>query len=666
MAGEKPSQTSDHSGSLNSPTTREVSTIPYIVFSNTTANFKAGQLANHIDKWTEITSDQSILDSVSGYHIDFISTPEQHQAPRQSQMSTNEASALKLEIEKLISKGVLVETQHASGEFVSPIFTRPKKDGSRRLILNLKHLNNFVAHHHFKMESIHSATQLMKPKCWMAVLDLKDAYYTVSVAKEHRKFLRFEFEGKLYEFVCLPNGLSSAPRVFTKLLKPALSILREKGILIVAYIDDLLFIADTPEGVERAVAEAVNLLEALGFTIHAEKSKILPAQQAQFLGFILNSIDMTVSMVPSKTCKVVAACKQLLCASTLKIREVASVVGQLVACFPAVTYGPLYYRALENNKTQALQANAGDLDGILHLSHNAKDDLLWWIQNVDNNPHVILRPCSDLTLKCDSSLQGWGSVIDGTTQCTGGRWSYQEAKSHINFLELKAIYLGLQALCPTKCDTHIKVLSDNQTAVAYIKNMGGTHSDVCNDIARKIILWCKDRNVWLSISHIPGKLNTEADKASREFNDDTEWSLDPGLFNNLATKWGKPDIDLFASRLNHKVDLYISWRADPGAIATDALSIDWSPYKLIYCFPPFSLIGKVLQKIQQHQVTAILVVPLWKTQFWYPLLVKLMVDTPIKIQNNKKTLTLPYNTNHVHPLYPKLQLLGCLVSGKAS
>ena len=642
-----------------------MSTIPYIGFSNTTAKFKAGQLALHIDKWAEITSDQSVLDSVSGYHIDFLYAPEQHHAPRRPQMSLNEASALTLEIEKLLLKGVLVEVQHENGEFVSPIFTRPKKDGSRRLILNLKHLNNFVAYHHFKMESIQSATQLMKPNCWMAILDLKDAYYTVSVAKEHRKFLRFEFGEKLYEFVCLPNGLSSAPRVFTKLLKPPLSILREKGILIVAYIDDLFFVADTPEDLERAVAEAVHLLEALGFTIHEKKSKLQPAQQAQFLGFMLNSIDMTVSMVPTKAAKVVAACKQLLSATILKVCEVASVVGQLVACFPAVTYGPLYYRALENNKTHALKANAGDLHGTMQLSQTAKNDLLWWIQNVDNNPHVILRPCPDLTLKCDSSLQGWGSVIDGTTQCTGGRWSYQETKLHINTLELKAIYLGLQALCSTKSDIHIKVLSDNQTAVAYIKNMGGTHSDPCNDIARQIILWCKDRNVWLSISHIPGKLNTEADQASREFNDDTEWSLNPGLFNNLVAKWGKPEIDLFASRLNNKVDLYVSWRADPGAFATDSLSVDWSPYKLIYCFPPFSLIGKVLQKIQQHQVTAILVVPLWKTQFWYPLLVKLMVDTPIKIQNNKETLTLPYNTKRVHPLYPKLQLLGCLVSGKA-
>ena len=127
------------------------------------------------------------------------------------------------------------------------------------------------------------------------------------------------------------------------------------------------------------------------------------------------------------------------------------------------------------------------------------------------------------------------------------------------------------------------------------------------------------------------------------------------------------------NELNHKADKYVSWKADkyvswkadPGAIPTDALSIDWSPYKLLYCFPPFSLIGKVLQKIQQDHVNAIIVVPNWQTQFWYPLLARLMVDTAIKIKNTKKTLLLPYNASLVHPLYLRLQLLGCLVSGKA-
>ena len=83
--------------------------------------------------------------------------------------------------------------------------------------------------------------------------------------------------------------------------------------------------------------------------------------------------------------------------------------------------------------------------------------------------------------------------------------------------------------------------------------MGGTHSKICHDITRQIMLWCNSRNLLISIFHIPGKLNIEADKASREFKDDIEWSLDLTAFDTLTAKWGKPNIDLFASRLNCKV-----------------------------------------------------------------------------------------------------------------
>ncbi|XP_031559870.1 uncharacterized protein LOC116296056 [Actinia tenebrosa] len=179
-----------------------------------------------------------------------------------------------------------------------------------------------------------------------------------------------------------------------------------------------------------------------------------------------------------------------------------------------------------------------------------------------SRPSFALPP-TQFTLRCDSSLQGWGSVIEGSDNPTGGRWSPFEATYHINYLELKAIQMGLMSLCNDLYEVHIKVLSDNQTAVAYIRNMGGTHSPSCNLITREILLWCKQRKITITISHLPGHLNVQADKASREFKDDIEWSLDTGVFTMLSRKWGQPQIDMFASRLNHKISLYVSWKPDP-------------------------------------------------------------------------------------------------------
>ena len=159
------------------------------------------------------------------------------------------------------------------------------------------------------------------------------------------------------------------------------------------------------------------------------------------------------------------------------------------------------------------------------------------------------------TLNTDASLQGWGAVFQG--QSSGGCWAPDEAHQHINCLELKAAYLGLQSFCKNLSHTHVRIFVDNTTAVSYINNMGGTHSLDCNHIARTIWMWCIARGIWLSAAHLPGKCNTAADKASRIFHDQTEWKLDSNIYVSITQALGARSIDLFASRLNFQTKPYI-------------------------------------------------------------------------------------------------------------
>ena len=98
------------------------------------------------------------------------------------------------------------------------------------MILNLKSLNTFVAYHHFKMYTFLTAIKLIRPGCFMASIDLKDAYYSIPVAKGDRKYLMFEWQGSYYQFIFLPNGLSCAPRLFTKILKPVYGSFENAGL----------------------------------------------------------------------------------------------------------------------------------------------------------------------------------------------------------------------------------------------------------------------------------------------------------------------------------------------------------------------------------------------------------------------------------------------------
>ena len=126
----------------------------------------------------------------------------------------------------------------------------------------------------------------------MAVIDLKDAYYSVHFNPQHRKYVIFEFKDTLYKFTYLPNGLASAPRVFAKVMKPVIAILRSKGYLFMIYIDDILLPEATPLVLAQAINDTISLLRSLGFTIHDTKFITTPTQEVRFLGFVLNSQNM--------------------------------------------------------------------------------------------------------------------------------------------------------------------------------------------------------------------------------------------------------------------------------------------------------------------------------------------------------------------------------------
>ena len=173
-----------------------------------------------------------------------------------------------------MSKGVIVETHHEANEIVSPIFTVPKSDGAVRLILNLKKVNNYVKYEHFKMTTIYSVLNMVTKNCFMAKIDLKDAYYSVKIHPDFQKYLKFQHKAKLYQYVCYPNGLGPCPRKFTKITKVPMSNLRKKLIDICGYIDDFFTKDASHTQCSKNIIEIVREFLRLGFVIHPEKSLI--------------------------------------------------------------------------------------------------------------------------------------------------------------------------------------------------------------------------------------------------------------------------------------------------------------------------------------------------------------------------------------------------------
>ena len=618
----------------------------------------AGRLKYFLSAWQAITSDSHILDMVEHCHLEFIENPFQQYPMPPIKFNRHEAAIIDAEIQKLLCKGVLEEAVPSYGQYISTIFLRKKKNGSYRLILNLKGLNASIQYQHFKMESLTCAIQLMKKNCYMASIDLTDAYYTVPVAVEHRKYLRFFWRNTLFQYTCLPNGLASAPRCFTKLLKPVYSTLRSQGYLNVGYIDDSYLQGDSKTDCKNNVLATQTLFESLGFLMNYDKSVLQPCQKLAFLGFILDSIEMKVFLTTEKTEKIILACQQLLKGKPTSIREVAQVIGLLVSALPAVQFGPLFYRSIEIDKNTALQQNKGNYEASMTLSPESISDLRWWVANLPTACKNIVTVNPDIEMETDASLLGWGAVCNG--QSAQGMWSPVEKQKHINELELLAAHFGIKSFLPLLKGKHVCIKSDNSTTVCYLNAMGGTKSPPCNTLAKKIWLCCMENDTWLTACHLPGVLNVEADKHSRQFNERTEWQLQPKIFHKITDILGTPEIDLFASRLNNQLPKYVSWKPDPGATHVDAFSFSWSD-SFVYIFPPFSLLNRCLQKLEKDQTLALLVAPIWPTQVWWPRLLRLLVATPLMLPQNKDLLMLPHSGAQ-HPLRNQMRMMACLLS----
>ncbi|XP_063862140.1 uncharacterized protein LOC135101777 [Scylla paramamosain] len=313
------------------------------------------------------------------------------------------------------------------------------------------------------------------------------------------------------------------------------------------------------QGCLQAIQATISLLQRLGFCINMEKSVLTPTQCIEYLGNVINTKFMTASLPERRLINIRQGCAEFLCKDVAPIREVARVIGLMVAAIPAVELGKLHYRKLEGGKIAALKQEYGNFDRPLNITADMKLDLSWWLDNVDRHHRHIFRPGTDIDLFTDASSLGWGGHLG--CQITSGTWSLDEKELHINILEMKAILFSLQAFEHELEGRHVRVFCDNTTAINYVNEMGGTKSKSCNDVATQIWDWCLEHDSWVTCSHIPGKDNTLADVASRKINDRHEWKLDSHIFTTLCNVFGTPSIDLFASRLNKQVPSEVTCRA---------------------------------------------------------------------------------------------------------
>lgn len=290
------------------------------------------------------------------------------------------------------------------------------------------------------------------------------------------------------------------------------------------------------------------------------------------------------------------------------LKDLQTIIGVLNFASFAIPRGRLNYRQLQRHVNFVLKTNQ-------HLFLTAKilKELTWWKDHCTDTSAIHV-PLPSHFLTTDASDLGWGVKLDNENLT--GSWLPSQQYLHCNQKEMLAILFVLKDHCQLLSNKTLHIQCDNRTVVFYLRNEeGGTKSKALMDLTIFQIL--DDHDIQMSIYHIPGTYNSEADHLSRS-KKLPEWHLSPKITKIVFQKWGTPTIDLFASSQAHVVPTYCSLdRMDNQASMYDALVNSWD-FKLAWVFPLPFLIPRVLHHLNSARGIYLIVVPRWEKVYWRP------------------------------------------------
>ena len=189
-----------------------------------------------------------------------------------------------------------------------------------------------------------------------------------------------------------------------------------------------------------------------------------------------------------------------------------SLIGLLTATGKQVHLGRLHSRPIQWHLKDNWRVPES-LQKVIPISRSLHPHLQWWPQEDNVLTGQPLHPIKlALQIFTDASKEGWGAHLNERT--ARGTWSLPESKLHINYLELKAVFLALkefQDLCIHKI---VLVETHNTIVVSYINKAGGKRSGPLCALLWRILTWCTRNQVTLKARHIPGRLSVVADKLS--------------------------------------------------------------------------------------------------------------------------------------------------------
>ncbi len=360
-----------------------------------------------------------------GYAIQFARRPPKFRGIRFTSVLSKDAPVLRAEVAVLLAKDAIepVPPAKMKSGFYSPYFIVPKKDGGLRPILDLRVLNRALHKLPFRMLTQRRIFQCVRPFNWFAAIDLKDAYFHVSILPRHRPFLRFAFEGRAYQYKALPFGLSLSLHVFTKVVEAALVPLREVGIRILNYLDDWLILAQSRALLCEHRDMVLSHLSRLGLQVNREKSKLSPTQRSSFLGMELDSVNLTARLSEERAQSMLRCLESLQRKRAVPLKHFQRLLGHMASSAAITPLGLLHMRPLQRWLHDRVPRWAWRHSTYrVSLTPSCRRTFSPWSDLAFLRAGVPLEQVSrHVVVSTDASATGWGPCATGTQPWGSGQ-----------------------------------------------------------------------------------------------------------------------------------------------------------------------------------------------------------------------------------------------------
>ena len=443
-----------------------------------------------------------------GYRFQWQGTPSFHEG------CSREYQADLLRItEEQIALGRIRELTKAEAQGRNTVytFTVGKPDGTRRMVHNFGPLNKHITCPKTSFPSPRSVLANTQRGEWATKVDLKNGYYNMRMHPAVRHLLTYRIGQRFFEYCVVPMGINIAPPAFQELTTAfAAWASRRLGVKISVYLDDFLLRHPDRAKLAWATRRFVRLLVEAGFVVNIKKSALVPAQEQEFLGVIINTISLSTRLTKQKQDDYASAIMKALACARPTIRSLATLRGKLVFANTTTSRPSRFHLAALNHLIGSVSWRSPS--ARRSWTPEARRELLWWSsEGLQQTRH----------LHQTQTPPTWVGASDASDTAVGFHWSHQVLHQHWSFharrtdhitkKELIAADLALRQL-PRDTTAHLFV--DNQ-AVQHMLTSGYTPKTELHVILHPLLQTLRQRHINVRFSYITSAQNFIADHLSR-------------------------------------------------------------------------------------------------------------------------------------------------------